>query len=178
MTADALKTPLVVIGKGGPSFIDLRRPTPALRILVTGPGMLFSTLRLVTSLGVLEGCTFRALTGLRDELEVLAACGHSPPTSVRVVVDSDRTGPRLAMGVGPTSMYQTELLVRTRTREPLTSVVHRNLVVGDTRDYVVGLTPVPAEGNPEHDHGPVGGSDAGHGGHAGGHAHGGHHGHP
>jgi hypothetical protein len=176
--ADALKTPTVVVGKGGPSFIDLRLPTPALRVLVTGPGMLVSKLRLVTSLGILDGCTVKALEALRDELEVLAACGHSPPARVEVVVESDRTGSSLTVGVGPTSMYQTELLVRTRTREPLTAVIHRNLVVGGTSDYFVGLVPVAAEGSPEHQHGPIGGGDGGHGGHGGGGSHGGHDGHP
>lgn len=142
--------PTYVIGKGGPFLLDLRLESPELRILVTGPKMLYEKLRLVTSLSLMDGCYFGALQKLADELEVEVYCGSVGIEPVHIEVVRHRAGAQIEIGMGPISMYQSELRVRTRSGRPLGQVIDELLTHRFVRDYIVALEPIPATGHMEH----------------------------
>ena len=48
------------LGKGGPSLVDLRTETGEVILLVTGPGMLFDHLEVLTTLSAATGATAKA----------------------------------------------------------------------------------------------------------------------
>lgn len=174
---DERQVPTVVLGKGGPTLINLRRGESRLRLLVTGPGMLFSNLRLVTTLDVFQGASVDALAELGEALEVTAVCGHTFPREAEVAVTRQRTGAALDIDLGPANMYQSEITVRTRTGETFDALLAR--VFGDLGDHLVAIHPVTATGHLEHAHGsihkpPAPPDDGGHDHHH----HGGGHGHP
>jgi hypothetical protein len=168
------RTPTYILGKGGPSLVNLRVPTPAIRILVTGPGMLFEKLRLLTSLDVMAGCTVHSLRAFASRLEGIVFCGHVGARRVPIEAVAHRTGTVIEIGLGPASMYQSELLLRTSSGEPLEELLRRVLVRGELGDHLVALQPVEATGHLEHVH-----SSGGSSGHGPGHSHhsGGSHGH-
>jgi hypothetical protein len=150
------RTPTYLLGKGGPSLLDLRVPTSAIRILVTGPGMLFEKLQLVTSFDLMTGCTVHSLRALASELEGLVFCGHVGPREVPIQAIAHRVGTTLEIGLGPVSMYQSELILRTRSGEPFERLLSRVLVQDGLGDHLVALMPVTATGNPEHVHSSAG----------------------
>ncbi len=143
--------PTYVLGKGGPSLLDLRLRRSEVRILVTGPGMLYEKLRLVTSLSVSEGCHYRSMQRLASDLVATALCGAqgSRPAEIRVV--GRRTSAVLEIEPGPSSMYQNELVLRTRNGWSFDRVIGRALAAGyEKKDYIVALEPIPATGHLEH----------------------------
>ncbi|WP_395297827.1 hypothetical protein ACF9IK_33520 [Kitasatospora hibisci] len=160
-----------VLFKGGPTFVDLLLDASELRLVVTGPGMLFERLDLVTDLTPFEGRTAQRLSQLADALEGTVHCGLIGIEEAPVKVVSHRAGAALQIGLGPASMYQSELLLRTRTGETLRALLYRLLSDDPGRTFVAGLYPVPATGHMEHH------DDHDHG--SGHHDHGGSgHGHP
>jgi hypothetical protein len=180
------KTPSFVLGKGGPSLVDLRQPTDVIRLLVTGPGMLFSKLRLLTTVDVFGGATVDALHELAKAIEAIAICGHTSLREADVSVTRQRTGAVVDIDLGPANMYQSEVVLRTRTGETFEELLSRVFGGRDMNRDIVVLHPVVATGHLEHAHGtihnPPDGQPAGHGhDHGGGHDHqgaGGGHGHP
>ena len=155
------------VGKGSATFIDLRIPRPFVRVTVTGPGMLVDGLKLVTDLGVLEGHSHPALVELAGKLEATAHCGVTGPVPVPITVIVDRQGPALSVGVGPPSMYETVVELRTNYEiddpnapnttqpAPIEHALKETIAGGTGRGFVAGLVPIPAEGHPEdhrHDH--------------------------
>ncbi len=143
--------PTYVVGKGGASLLPLRLESPEVRILINGPGMLYESLRLVTSLGLFDGCHFSSLQRLAAELEAEVRCGAVGRQEVEIEVVSHRAGARLEFGLGPPSMYQSELVIRTRSGEPLGWVVDSALTHRYVSDYIVALEPIPASGHMEHE---------------------------
>jgi hypothetical protein len=113
--------------------------------------MLYEKLRLVTSLSVSEGCHYHSMRQLADDLVATALCGArgSRPAEIRVV--GRRTSAVIEIETGPHSMYQNELVLRTRNGWSLDRVIGRALAAGyEGDDYIVALEPIPASGHMEH----------------------------
>ena len=155
--------------KGGPTLIDLLVDVTELRITVTGPRMLFERLELVTTLSALDGCTVQRLQELAGCLEGTVHCGLVGVQHARIQVETLRSGGSLQVDLGPPNMYQSELVLRSRTGETFRALVQRLLASDPSRPFVAGLHAVTATGHLEHGHS----GNAGTGGH-GGHHHPGH----
>ncbi|RSS38401.1 hypothetical protein EF912_34045 [Streptomyces sp. WAC07061] len=143
-------TASVVLSEGGPGLVDLLADTTELRIAVTGPRMLFERLRLLTTLSSVEGCTAQRLEELADRLEGTLHCGLTGIQEAPVTVETHRAGPVLEIGLGPASMYRSELVLRTTTAETFRSLLTRLLSDDPARPFFAGLYPVPAAGHLEH----------------------------
>lgn len=141
--------------KGGPTLLDLLVDVSELRFAVTGPGMLFEKLELVTTLSALDGCTVGRLRELADTVEGTVHCGLVGIDRAEITVVTTRSGGRLEVGLGPPSMYQSELVLRTRTGEPFGALVRRLLSSDPARPFVACLHPVTADGHLEHHHPPA-----------------------
>lgn len=167
--------------KGGPTLIDLSIDVSELRIAVTGPGMLFERLTFVTTLSAFEGCTVERMRKLADSLDGTIHCGLVGVQRLDITAKAARSGGHLEIGLGPPNMYQSELMLRTRTGETFRELLSRLLFGASTEPFFAGLHPVTAIGHLEHGHGdaPDGGNGGGHD-HGGGHTHNGEHhdGHP
>jgi len=159
--------------KGGPTLIDLLVDVTELRITVTGPRMLFERLELVTTLSALDGCTVQQLRELAGCLEGTIHCGLVGVQHAGIKVETLRSGGSLQIDLGPPSMYQSELVLRTRTGETFRALVQRLLASDPSRPFVAGLHAVTASGHLEHGHaGTPGHGGHQHAGHAGGAEHG------
>ncbi|SFP77247.1 hypothetical protein SAMN05660464_4196 [Geodermatophilus dictyosporus] len=156
--------------KGGPTLLDLLVDVGELRIAVTGPRMLFEKLTLVTTLSAFDGCTVGRLRELADSLEGTVHCGLVGVQRAEIAVTAVRSGGHLEIGLGPPSMYQSELVLRTRTGETFRELLSRVLAGDAPGPFTAGLHPVTASGHLEHHFGPD--PDGGNG---GGHDHGGEH---
>ena len=148
--------------KGGPSLLDLMVDVSELRITVNGPRMLFEKLTLVTTLSAFDGCTVERVRELADSLEGTIHCGLVGVQKAQITVQSVRTGGHLEVGLGPPSMYQSELVLRTRTGETFRELLSRLLADGSTAPFFAGLHAVTATGHLEHHH--AGAPDGGDGG--------------
>lgn len=138
---------------GGPTLLDLLVDVSELRVAVTGPGMLFEKLTLVTTLSALDGRTVGRVRELADSLEGTIYCGLVGAQRADITVVSTRSGGQLEIGLGPPNMYQSELVLRTRTGETLRELLSRLLSSDPARPFMAGLYPVTASGHLEHDHG-------------------------
>ncbi|RST00722.1 hypothetical protein EF910_30545 [Streptomyces sp. WAC07149] len=146
-------TASVVLSKGGPGLVDLLADSTELRITVTGPLMLFERLRLLTTLSPFEGCTAQRLEELAGRLEGTLHCGLTGIQEAPVTVETHRAGAVLEIGLGPASMYQSELVLHTTTAETFRALLTRLLSDDPARPFFAGLYPVPATGHLEHHHG-------------------------
>ncbi|MGV9456684.1 hypothetical protein [Streptomyces sp. NPDC003635] len=166
-TATARSTTLA-LGKGGASLVDLLVDVPEVRVVVTGPRMLYDHLSLLTTLTAADGCTAHRLKELADSLEASVHCGAVGVRPVEIEVAPYRAGVLLRIGLGPANMYLSELVLTTRTGETFRELLTRLLTDDPDRSFFAGLHGVAATGHLEHHHSPVGGT----------HDHGGGHGHP
>jgi hypothetical protein len=154
-----------LLHKGGPSLLDLKVDSNDVHVLVTGPGMLFSKLRLLTSLSIFEGCDIHRLHEFAQNIEVIGLCGAVGIFRVNVTIEVHRTGAALEIDLGPTNMYQTELILRTRSGETFKQLLVRLLSNGKDEGFSAALYPVTATGHAEHFHGegePIENSDQEH----------------
>ncbi|MFI9167888.1 hypothetical protein [Streptomyces lincolnensis] len=152
-TASADST-TVALTKGGASLVDLLVDVPEVRIVVTGPRMLIDHLVLLTTLSPFDGCTVHRVQELADNLEGTIHCGLVGVQPAEIDVASNRSGVLLRIGLGPASMYQSELALRTRTGETLRALIGRLLTDDPARPFFAGLYGVPATGHLEHQHPP------------------------
>lgn len=136
--------------KGGPTLLDLLIDVSELRIAVTGPRMLFEKLTLVTTLSAFEGCTVGRMRKLADSLEGTVHCGLVGVQQAEITVTALRSGGHLEIGLGPPSMYQSELVLRTRTGETFRALLSRLLADDASAPFIAGLHPVTATGHLEH----------------------------
>lgn len=175
-TASAVST-TVALTKGGASLVDLLVDVPEVRIVVTGPRMLIDHLVLLTTLSPFDGCNAHRVKELADSLEGTVHCGLVGVQPAEIDVATNRSGVLLQIGLGPASMYQSELALRTRTGETFRALISRLLTDDPARPFFAGLYGVPADGHLEHQHPPGGGQPPppGHGDHehgaGGGHEH-------
>ncbi|MGH8906691.1 MAG: hypothetical protein ACRD0K_09285 [Egibacteraceae bacterium] len=168
MTTETPGAASTALFKGGPTLIDLLIDVTQLRIIVTGPRMLFENLELLTTLSAFEGTTVQRLRDLAGCLEATIHCGLVGIQRAEITVVTVRSGGVLRIGLGPPSMYQSEMVLRTKTGETFRALIQR-LLLSDSADpaqpFFVGLHPVTATGHLEHhqDHGAHhGGGDHGH----------------
>ncbi len=84
-------------------------------------------------------------------LQGTVRCGPVGLQRADITVVAPRSGGRLEIGLGPASMYRSELVLPTRTGETFRGLVTR---LGDdpTRAFLAALHPVTATGHLEHDH--------------------------
>ena len=150
--------------KGGPTLLDLLVDVSELRIAVTGPRMLFEKLTLVTTLSAFDGCTVGRVRELADSLEGTIHCGLIGVQQADITVNAARSGGHLEIGLGPPSMYQSELVLRTRTGETFRELLWRLLAGDSSAPFIAGLHPMTATGHLEHHFGsdPDGGNGSGH----------------
>lgn len=134
---------------GGPRLLDIFVGTDEIEILVTGPGMLFDRLELVTNLSALDGCTFGALEAIAADLEGISACGHRAPEHVDIRVEAHRTGPELVLDLGPASMYQSVLTLRTRSGQSFRELLRAAM---GRENLIAALQAVRATAHHEHHH--------------------------
>jgi hypothetical protein len=139
-----------ILAQGAPGLLNLLLPVYRFHILVNGPGMLFDRLRVLTSLDMQAGYTFDAVETFARELEVTALCGNTGVQEVKVEAVSSRIGMRVEFGVGPTGMYQSELILRTRSDRPFDEVLRRIFRVPSNHSFLFALEPMPGTG---HHHG-------------------------
>ena len=152
MTMAASGTGSVMLSKGGPGLIDLLVDVTELRIIVTGPRMLFERLDFLTTLSVMDGATGQRLVALADCLEGTIHCGRTGVQPAEITVTPSRTGAVLQIGLGPATMYQTELVLRTLTGETFATLLRRLLPADPSVPFFAGLHGVTATGHLEHQH--------------------------
>jgi hypothetical protein len=148
--------------KGGPTLLDLMVDVSELRITVNGPQMLFEKLTLVTTLSAFDGCTVEHMRDLAACLEGTIHCGLVSVQRAQISVQAVRSGGHLEVGLGPPSMYQSELVLRTRTGESFRELLTRLLADGAPAPFFAGLHAVTATGHLERHH--AGNPDGGNGG--------------
>ncbi|HEU0123132.1 MAG TPA: hypothetical protein VFQ91_21560 [Bryobacteraceae bacterium] len=162
MSAAAPVIQTALLYKGGPMLLDLYLAATEYHITVTGPRMLFERLQLATTLSAFDGYTAPRLHAFADALEGTIHCGLVGIVAAEIAVDTMRAGGVLTISAGPPNMYQSLLVLRTRTGETF-----RNLFLRIFQPAVapafVGLQAVPAEAHLEHTHS---GTPGGHHGHS------------
>ena len=99
--------------KAGPRLLDVLVDSPQIDCTVTGPGMLIQAFRLLTDRDALSGCDAQFYYSVANDLDGTSFCGHRAPSAVDVRVEPHRLGAELTIAVGPVSMYQA--LIRLRT---------------------------------------------------------------
>ncbi len=112
-----------LLTKGGPRLLDFLVDANEIDVLVTGPGMLFQRLELVTSGSALEGCDAGFFQEVAARIEGTVYCGHTPPEPAAIEVQPHRAGAELRIEFGPPSMYQSLLKLRTRSGRTFREVV-------------------------------------------------------
>jgi len=138
--------------KGGPSLINLMIDVTELRIAVTGPKMLFDRLELVTTLSAFEGYTVAHLSELANALEGTVHCGLVGILPLKIEVKTHRAGGTLEIDLGPPTMYQSEVIVRTRTGETFRELLTRVIGPPAGVSAYAGLHAVVAQTHLEHSH--------------------------
>ena len=139
-----------LLTEGGPNLFDVRLPVSEIRFAINGPGMLFEKLQLLTSLDASDGATPEAYQELAAALSGVAHCGHRAPEKVPIDVRLSRIGARLEIGFGPMGMYQSELVLRTKSGKSFQQVLDDALLNGKKRIiYQAVLSPIPGTGHHE-----------------------------
>ncbi|CCK31941.1 hypothetical protein BN159_7562 [Streptomyces davaonensis JCM 4913] len=181
MTTATSQSTTLALSKGGASLVDLLVDAPEVRVVVTGPRMLYDHLNLLTTLTPADGCNAHRVKELADTLEGAIHCGAIGVHPAEIEVKSYRAGVLLRIGLGPANMYQSVLVLRTRTGETFRELLTRLLTDDPDRYFFAGLHGVPASGHLEHDHS-QGDDHSGHDHNGHDHSHGnggaGGHGHP
>ena len=98
--------PTVVLTKSGPRLINLYLDEQELKIVVNGPGMLYSKLDFMINRSVVDGASYSFFQDIADGLEAIVDCPHSSIRRAEITVESHRLGAELSIDLGPPSMYQ------------------------------------------------------------------------
>lgn len=146
-----MATRTYVLSKGGPFLLDLRISADTLRVIVNGPGMLFAHLQLVTSLALDDGLTVTDLDAFAEGVDVVSFCGNVGTVPVAPRRFDTRVGSYVQIAFGPMAMYQSELLITTKTGESFRRLVGRTLArsVPPRSRYLAALEAVPGTGHHE-----------------------------
>jgi hypothetical protein len=118
--------------------------------------MLFDKLQLLTSLDAADGATTGAHQKLSRALQGVVHCGHRAPEKVPIDAALSRIGARVEIGLGPMGMYQSELILKTKSGKSFRDVLDSTFVRGKKRAYTAMLSPVAGQGHPEAHHAPHG----------------------
>ena len=112
-----------VLSKAGPRLINFYRDAEHLSIVVNGPGMLFEKLELMTNRSALEGATVAFWHEVARGLVATVDCPHEPIRRAEVSVETHRLGGELTIEIGASSMYQSELRIRTTTGQTFRGLI-------------------------------------------------------
>ena len=145
----------VVLTKAGPRLIDIYRDVVELSIIVNGPGMLYEKLELMTNRSAIEGATVGFYKKLANELEATIDCPHEPIRRAEITVVPHRLGAELSVELGPVSMYQSELKLRTANGGTFRELIDHALGTQDDHfsedtTVIAVLVAVRATGHHEH----------------------------
>ena len=138
-----------VLRKGGPRLLDLRVAANTVRVGVNGPGMLFAYLQLVTSLDMDDGFTVSALDAFASDLDVIALGGHVGEVAITPRRVDTRIGSTVEIDLGPMGMYQTDLVLSTKSGDSFSRLIQRTLAQSARGRYLVALEAIPATGHHE-----------------------------
>ncbi|GLW46994.1 hypothetical protein Stsp02_26560 [Streptomyces sp. NBRC 14336] len=163
MATSAYRSATLALSKGGASLVDLLVDAPEVRVVVTGPGMLYDHLVLLTTLTPADGCNAHRVKELAASLEGTVHCGAVGVHPAEISVTPYRAGVLLRIGLGPANMYQSTLVLRTHTDETFRELLTRLLSDDPERPFFAGLHGVPATGHLEHHHSTGGGGHDHHG---------------
>ena len=134
-----------VLGQGGPSLLDMKVETPEIQIWVNPPGILYSSIRVLTSLNVMDGCDWDALSSFAQELEVVADCGYRRPEQLSIEITGNRLTPYLELDLGFMSMYLSIVRISTLSGQSIQSLIERSLNTNGISSYLVALAPVQSQ---------------------------------
>lgn len=102
--------------KGTPRLLNIRVTRQEIHLHVNGPGMLYGTVRILTSLDMEDGASFHAWVRLAKALKCTSYCGYHGKLDIPVELETSRIGTCIKFSVGPMSMYSTHLILRPRSR--------------------------------------------------------------
>jgi len=122
----------LVLSKVGPRLIDFYRAENRMAIAVNGPGMLFDKLELLTNRTALEGASVDFYRRVAAGLSVTVACPHAPVRLAEVRVEPHRLGAELSIELGPVSMYQSLLVIKTLGGETFRELIDCSLAAEKT----------------------------------------------
>lgn len=128
-----------VLRTGGPSLLDLCVDSNEIHILVNGPGMSFEYLNLLTSLALADGYSVDTLATFTEEIEIVAHCGHVGTTKIVPKQVPNLNSVQLQIGLGPMSMYESELILETKSGETFIHLIERTIAQFHTGKYLVAL---------------------------------------
>ena len=145
----------IVLTKAGPRIIDIYRDVEELSIVVNGPGMLYEKLELLTNRSAFDGATVGFYKKLATGLEATVDCPHEPIRRAEISVVPHRVGAELSVDLGPVSMYQSELRIRTAEgctfRELIDQALGaQNDHLSDDSELIAVFVAVRATGHHEH----------------------------
>ena len=136
--------------KAGPRLLDLLVDSPQIDCTVTGPGMLIQAFKLLTDRDVVSGCDAQFYHSVANDLEGTSFCGNRPPSAVAVRVERHRLGPELTIAVGPVSMYQALIRLRTVSGRTFRELVLESMAGAPPEQMIAVLCAVRASSHHEH----------------------------
>lgn len=142
-----------VLGRSSATLLSLRVDKPEIRIHITGPQMMYSGLRMLTSLELMDGCSHGSVSAFAKAIEAQALCGLHGTVPLRLTVPARRTSPVLEIDTGPKSMYPNDLIIRTRDGTAFEDAIRKHLAPENASgEFVVGLEPLPGTGHGHQHH--------------------------
>lgn len=136
--------------KAGPRLLDVMVDSPQIDFTVTGPGMLVRALKLLTDRDAISGCDAQFYRTVADDLDATSFCGHREPSAVDVRVESHRLGAELTIDVGPVSMYQALIRLRTVSGRTFRQLLLESVACEPPREMIAVLYAVRATSHHEH----------------------------
>ncbi|HKA06821.1 MAG TPA: hypothetical protein VKD71_06150 [Gemmataceae bacterium] len=140
-----------LLGKGTSQVLDARVNREEIHLLVNGPGMLYGSGRLLTSLDMVDGATFQAWTQLAAALTCTSYCGHNGKTDIPIQVETSRIGTCLAFSLGPMAMYQSQVVLRPKKQHKTMRDTIAEAFGRPKKSYAAVIVPEAATGHAEHD---------------------------
>ena len=137
------------IGYESATLLNLRLDVSSVHVGIKNPQRLITCLQLRTSLSLLDGCGYDELLDLSREIVATCYCGHQLPQPVEITVEFGETSPLLAIGVGPYSMYMSDIHIQTRTNETFRELFDRVFKKDNRLDYLVALAPISQRKKPD-----------------------------
>ena len=136
--------------KAGPRLLDVMVDSPQIDCTVTGPGMLIQALKLLTDRDALSGCDAEFYDSVAKDLDATYFCGHRPPSAMDVSVEPHRLGAELTIDVGPVSMYQTLIRLRTLSGRTFRQLLMESIAGEAPEQMIAVLYAVRATSHHEH----------------------------
>ena len=144
-------TIVYVLGKGPSQLLNVRVNREEIHLLVNGPGMLYGSGRILTSLDMVDGATFHAWTRLAGALKCTSYCGHNGKTDIPIEVSTSRIGTCLTFSTGPMAMYQSQVVIRPKKRGKTMRDLLDETFGQAKKSYTAVIVPEAAAGHAEHD---------------------------